>query len=435
MALACINLHDPGLQLALNGKLLRTSPGFAVLDRQQLLVGEAALAAARLLPRWTSSRFWWALNTEPLPNGTPQIRHHADLAFAQLEDLWQPIRKRAKAVILCVPSHYAEESLGLLLGMAKECGMPVKGLVDRATLAAAGMAPAPALLHLELHLHGITLARLGGKRALARQTVQTISETGLAALWEKWADLIARQFIQATRFDPMHDAAMEQQLFDRLPGWLQAAGAAGGPAPFELRQGDRTHRINLAPDAVLGPVSPIYAQLAEALRAEAAPGQRLPLLVSHAFTGFPGLADALAQVSGLDLLPVPAEKLVVAATERREEIIGKGDGIAHVVQLAAASGGAAPAEAPQAPAAGEQPTHWLEGGTAHPIGDACQLPGCVLRRQGGQLLMEPHGTEDKAGKAALVNGKALAGARPLALGDRVTLDGRQITMIRVAADG
>ena len=34
--------------------------------------------------------------------------------------------------------------------------------------------------------------------------------------------MIAAAFVRRTRFDPLHEAASEQRLWDGLPGWLAA---------------------------------------------------------------------------------------------------------------------------------------------------------------------------------------------------------------------
>ena len=103
MGLAIFILNDAGIQLSLDGDLLRSSPGYALLNNNELMVGEPAAANTKLLPRWTNNRFWSQLTTAPMQGGTNQIRHHADLALAHLEDLWQPISDRTTQAIFVVP--------------------------------------------------------------------------------------------------------------------------------------------------------------------------------------------------------------------------------------------------------------------------------------------------------------------------------------------
>ena len=90
MSLAIFNINDAGLQLSLNGDLIDTSRGYAVLDGNKLMVGEEAAQNTKLLTGWTNNKFWNQLTTTPIKGKKNQIRHHADLAFAHLEDLWEP---------------------------------------------------------------------------------------------------------------------------------------------------------------------------------------------------------------------------------------------------------------------------------------------------------------------------------------------------------
>ena len=79
MSIAVFNINDAGIQLTVDNELVRTSPGIAVLNNNSLLTGEEASKNVKLLPRWTNNRFWSQLNTNPLPNSTEQVRHHADI--------------------------------------------------------------------------------------------------------------------------------------------------------------------------------------------------------------------------------------------------------------------------------------------------------------------------------------------------------------------
>ena len=43
---------------------------------------------------------------------------------------------------------------------------------------------------------------------------------GWLALQQAWTDRVASEFVRRTRYDPLHEAASEQRLWDALPGWL-----------------------------------------------------------------------------------------------------------------------------------------------------------------------------------------------------------------------
>jgi len=220
LATGFIELNDAGINQAVDGKLIYTSPGYAVLDGDQLMVGEQGLKNARLLPRWTNNRFWNQLNNEPIANSTNLVRHHADLAFNHLEQIWANMDQGIEQVVLAVPGFYDRQQLGLLLGMAKETNIPVKGLVDLGLISVAQQPSLQTIFFLDISLHRITVTLLRSDSVLRAMETMTISDTGLFTLWDRWANIIASQFIQSTRYDPMHQADSEQQLFDLLPSWI-----------------------------------------------------------------------------------------------------------------------------------------------------------------------------------------------------------------------
>ncbi len=460
MTLAIFNINDAGVQVAVEGELIRTSPGYAVLDKNRLLTGEEASRNARLLPRWTNNRFWGQLTTSPMPNRTEQVRHHADLAFAHIENLWLPIRQDVSQVIFCVPGYYSAENLGLLLGMARECGLPVTGMVDQSLVAASNLPLAPIVLHLDIHLHSITLTRLSNRGLLVRESIKTVLETGLATLWDRWADIIASQFVQTTRFDPMHEAATEQQLFDQLPAWINSLGP-GRMSRFELELAGDKQSVAVSPDTLLAACTPLYPQIVQLIRQEIPQGATASLLVSHRFAGFPGIQDSLALINNLELVYLPEAKSVASAWEYRDEIAGaatNGD-IAHILQLSVGERAGHPASQPGVPTRhstqpdsqqATPPTHLLWQHQAIPIGQSFKLgrdfsarptqtpdqPACILYPRNQQLLLE---CQDQA--AIRIN-DAPPDQRllPLQPGDRLTCVAdappeQTITLIRVATDG
>ena len=267
MSIAVFNINDAGIQLTVDSELVRTSPGIAVLNDNSLLTGEQASNNVKLLPRWTNNRFWSQLNTNPLPNSTEQVRHHADIAFAHLEDLWLPVSKEVANVILIVPGYYLNNDLALLLGIARECGMPVKGIVDQSVIAASNLPLRSNVIHLDVHLHSFSLTQISNRGILARKNVKTILETGLSTLLDRWANIIASQFIQTTRFDPMHNADTEQQLFNLLPGWIRNLQDSNTHS-FSLKAADTEHSVAISQENLLKACTPLYPQIVQAIRSE-----------------------------------------------------------------------------------------------------------------------------------------------------------------------
>jgi hypothetical protein len=436
LSLAVININDAGIQIAVDGDLMRTSPGFAVLDVDKLMVGEAAVQHAKLLPRWTNNRFWSQLTTTPLSNGTPDIRHHADLAFAHLEDVWLPLAEQTDQVIFIVPGYYTAENLGLLLGMAKECRLPVKGVVDNSVMVASNLPLRQVVLHLDIHLHSITLTRLSNTGSLVRKDVKTILETGLATLWDRWAAIIANQFIQTTRFDPMHDADSEQQLFNQLPDWIGKLGQDNMHS-FELATGSAEHTVAVSHDSLLRACTPLYPQIVQAIRSEVPAGEEASLLVSHHFSGFPGLKDSLKLIPEVEAFDLNEMKSIGSAQLHREKLTSETGSIAHIVQLDSGELSTDMGTLRRAP------THLLWQNHAYAIGSGFKLgsdlskgprqseqPVCTFYPRNQELIMdchEPNGIR--------INDQPPEHSNKLQPGDRIEVLGESLITISVSADG
>jgi len=436
LVLAVININDAGIQVGLDGDLTRTSPGYAVLNNGQLMVGEVAARNARLLPRWTNNRFWSQLSTAPIESGTAQVRHHADLAFAHLEELWQPISAEATDAILIVPGYFSTEQLGLLLGMARECQIPVRGIADHSVIAASNLPLRQNVLHLDIHLHSMTLSALSNTGTLARRSVTTIVEIGLATLWDRWADIIANQFIQTTRFDPMHEAASEQRLFDQLPDWVAGLGNETMHT-FELEIEGAEHSVAVSHDNLLRACASLYPQIVQAIRAEIPAGENASLLLSHRLQGFPGLLDSLGLIPEVSINDLAERKTIGSASMNRDQIISSDGAISHVTQIQAGE------IAGETDAIARPATHLLWQHHATPIGTQFKLdanlengprrsdnPVATFYSRAGQLMMDCHQPDQLA-----VNGERPEASTQLQPGDVLELQNETITLVSVGSHG
>ena len=438
MSIAVFNINDAGIQLTVDRELVRTSPGIAVLNNNSLMTGEEAREKVKLLPRWTNNRFWSQLNTNSLPNSTEQARHHADIAFAHLEDLWLPVSKTVDNVILIVPGYYLNSDLGLLLGIARECGMPVKGVVDQSVVAATDLPLRSNVIHLDVHLHSFTLTKISNQGILARKNVATILETGLSTLFDRWANIIASQFIQTTRFDPMHNADTEQQLFNLLPGWVRNLQDSNTHS-FSLKTADSEHTVAISQESLLKACTPLYPQIVQAVRSEIATNEPASLLLSHRLQGFPGLKESLQLVANLEITDLSEEKANDSAAIHNARIIGDGDTISHVVQLSAGE----VATPPKQETGSAKATHILWRHQATAIGKALPIdadlsagprtsndPAFTLYARNNQIMIDC-----SASDTVKINGATVDPDKPLKPGDKIELAGDQLTLISVLQDG
>ena len=276
MSTGFIELNDSGILQAIDGQLIDNSPGYAVLDGDRLLLGEEGRKNARLLPRWTHNRFWNQLNSDPIANSTNTIRHHADLAFLHLEQIWMKMKKDVDQVVLAVPGYFDRQQLGLLLGMAKETDIPVVGLVDIGLISIAQQPSLPTALFLDVFLHRITLTQLTSDGMLRKIETHTVAETGLFTLWDRWANVVAKQFIQTSRYDPMHQAESEQRLFDLLPAWIENFPGERTRL-FELETNDVKHSTPVSAEQLLTACSTVYPAIVQMVRSLAPTGANTSL--------------------------------------------------------------------------------------------------------------------------------------------------------------
>lgn len=361
-----IELNDASIKLGVNGSLVAESSGYAVMDKQQLMLGTEALRNVKRLPRWTNNRFWHQLNTDGLSNATGSVRHHADLAFAHLEQMKQHLA--CDELVIAVPGHYDRTQLGLLLGMCKEAGLPVRALVDLGLLAAASQPSHNTAVYLDVGLHSITLTSLRSDGVLRQTGHQTVVETGLATYWDRWASLIAEQFIQSSRFDPMHEAASEQRLFDALPDFVRSIGDSRA-LTFELNLGNVTHSTALSKDQLLSATASAYPQIVQAVRAITTPGEDFTLLVSPRLRHFPELMTSLQLIPDADIVHVAETAAIENSEMLWQALVNSSDSVAHITTIATGH------SKPQARPSQAQGSHLLVGHDAYALKNLRSVSG------------------------------------------------------------
>jgi hypothetical protein len=444
MAVVAIELVDAGL-LALRGEALSApSPGVALLDPAGVTVGREAAAALRLKPVLAADRFWSALSLEPLPRGAPGVRCTADLAFLHLSRLWAAESAPGDEAVVAVPGSIRGEALGLAAGIARAAGVPVAGWVDAAVAASAALPAQPVVLHLDVELHQSVLTVLEGADSLQRRRVDVAPRVGLKTLYAAFGQLIAETMVRRTRFDPLHHAAAEQQLFDRLPGWL-AAAAAGGAVDVQVDSGAGAFGVSLPAEQFAFVAEAWYSQLVDLVHSVREAGEPATLALSARAARLPGLAARCAEIAGVD--PVELGDGAAARGALAHAARLGGDPPELVIALPRAHPAAA---LPRAQAArGEPPTHVLHAGRAHAItaeplvlglspsaARALTLPGpaagvsrrhCELLREGDAVLVR-----DLSRHGTFVNGERVAGSARLAAGDRLRLGRPGISLELVA---
>jgi hypothetical protein len=191
-----------------------TAPG-------QLSFGADALRYSRSHPQQFNNRYLYSISADPISGDLRPAKNHADLIYHHLRHLQLP----DEPVALCVSGHVTNQQLGLLLGICQEAAIKVVGFIDTAVAQSLSL-PASGDYHvLDIELHRMTLSHMSVS-AQHRECAQTLAldGAGTANIVDGWMNVIADEFVQKTRFDPLHAGHTEQQLYDQVSHWLTETG-------------------------------------------------------------------------------------------------------------------------------------------------------------------------------------------------------------------
>jgi hypothetical protein len=319
-----LELNDADLTLYKDGRPIYRAPGIAVITDREILFGEPALRLARVFPRQANQQYFSRMSGDPLEHAAPRARSHADLVYLHLLELAGSIEE---PIVLAVPGVLSAEQLGVLLGILQETGITVAGFVDSAVAAASAEALHADVWHLDVLLQRAVLTALTVDAQVSRRAIEEVAECGLARLVDGWVNVIADRFIRDTRFDPLHSAATEQQLYNQVFD-LFWSGSTDRELAFELVQGDQARRVEIS-RALL------EERGAERLRhiAELLP-RGTPLLLTPRTAALPGLVPAL-QEARLAVTILAGDALARGCEANLRHIVPDGDELRLVTRLPA----------------------------------------------------------------------------------------------------
>lgn len=433
MSAHLITLQDYDVGIRSEADLVGRSPGFANIATGKPVFGEAARQLFRLHPRESFNQFWAQLSLDPLPVKNKFFRHTADLAHGHLRSLADPARLQEDTVI-AVPPNYTRNQLSVLLGITRACEIPVHGLVDMALLhAMASDSGADHVIIIDLQLHQAVLTtfrRVDGQ--MQRERVLQVPASGLLALQDAWTNLIADEFIRQTRFDPKHNAEIEQYLYNSLDGWL-AQSAAKGELLIDLDHKGSVHQARLTHEAFQRRSQQVAERIRKELDTLRTPDSAVHLLRSQ--LQLPGLASRLP-----GLLPVDEDAVLETFLRKLPEIRRSPEQVQFITSL--------PLDAVSRPAAvAPRASHVLVGATAYALPEKRLVLGQPEHRaegdrvlpwpapQSGCLIIERQGREwhvrTEGLSGALHNGAALEANASLALGDELRAGEQVLRLIRV----
>ncbi|MBV1931500.1 MAG: hypothetical protein KUG71_07270 [Porticoccaceae bacterium] len=326
MGTAIIELNDSAIQ-CLHGETLLVMPGYALLTDQGVVTGDEALQKAWLLPQQSHNQYWHQLSLSPLTGANRYARHHADLAYAQLQSLYHEAGK-PENIIFAVPGNFTNDQLSILLGLVKASPFKATGLVDSAVAAACQADTTGDVIHVDIQLHSSVITRLECGAQITRLHSGQYPDVSLQGFYDTWAHFIADKFISQYRYDPMHTAQGEQQLRNLLPLWLeQLTSEEEIEIDISAQQGN--FRLNILRVELLAANSQRWQRLADALASiTAKDGQADTLLISHRLMALPGV-DNYIEYSDYS----EPDAVLSACQTQAKHIVSDSDKLSFVTEL------------------------------------------------------------------------------------------------------
>jgi len=439
-------LVDAGIVPAREGVLSAPSPGVALLDPAgDVTVGEEAASQARLKPVLAFDRFWSELSTDPLPRPAAGAGSRADLAYLHLSALWKTLAQPGDEALFALPGTMRPGEAGLLAGVARAAAVPVTGFVDLAVAACAGLEAHETVLHLDLQFHQSVLTELHGD-PLRRRRVEVAPRVGLKTLHAAWAQLVAEAMIRRTRFDPLHQAATEQQLFDLLPGWL-ASLVDQEAVDAELEGAAGRFGVSLRREQFVFAVEAFYTQLADLIQGARRAGEPVTVALSARAALLPALAERCRALADAEVVTLPEGAAALGALRWADDIAATPD--AELLELPRAS---APrrTDAQGMRARGASPTHVVFAGRAHRISGEALMIGLADAGERSVVVSGPAAgisrrhcsvverdgavwVTDHSRYGTFVNGGRVPGSAVLAAGDRLRVGSPGVVLELVSA--
>jgi hypothetical protein len=262
--------------------------------------------------------------------------------------------------------------MGILLGIAQELGVSVKGLVSLPVAAVRENQEAATLLHVDLHLHRVEICRLTQSDRIRVEETHVISEEGLDPLLTQATKRVADEFVRSTRFDPLHDATTEQQLYTHIYRLLGRRDP-GESSSVEITTGRTAHSLLVLPQMLAEAAADLRSRMEEGVERLAGPATGgVSVQLSHRARLVPGLRRALEQRLGLPVedLPAGAAALGVRAVLDPGGASEDSQGVAFLNSRSCSGHAQSPPPFPVPTAVEERPapTHLLCGHRAVAIG-------------------------------------------------------------------
>lgn len=446
-----IELSDRALAFARDGQVLSVEPSAVFDGSTGEPAGSQAWRAVRRYPAATSTQHLNALASQPEASS----RAVALVAAELRQRLAAHAPRVGERVWLVAPAHVDVHGLGTLAGIARgTLNLPMDGVVDSAAVTIAGLGLGRDALVLELGLHHVAATAVDSDRVVRRRRAVSSARGGLMDLYTAWLDLISAAMVKQTRFDPLHDAATEQQLFDELPTLAEQA-AVQGSAIAGVTVGNDRIEVSLTRDQFADAGQSVYREIFRLLHELRPAGASVALVVPAMTAALPGFRQELEHFVGCELIAIP-DGFAAAATSMLDLPEAAGEEAVRFLRRLPVQGAIELAATAQRETLGQvrvtapSASHVLLDGRAYALGpealvvgrvppgtaNAIALPEglagvsrrhCTFLRDGGELVLIDHSTF-----GTFVNGERVAERVRVHAGDRVRIGDPGVELALIA---
>jgi len=154
----------------------------------------------------------------------------------------------------------------------------------------------------------------------------TLPSSGSQNVIDSLMQLSTELFIDQCRFNPQHDAATEQLLYNALPAWL-AADVSSGSLLLELTADGAVHNAKLPFESLVVALAPIRQRVNEQLSAmvsRVANSKNVQIVLCSTLSELPGLKTQLARVA--PVTSSNAEQHLASSLAHSDQILSSGAG-------------------------------------------------------------------------------------------------------------
>ena len=447
MSVKVIEINDSNIKVGDEAGIVFQSPGFSLVANNKVEVGDFAESQCRIQPTNSFSKHWYELNLEPISH-SPQVRHHADLAYAQLMHIAEECDINGD-VIFSVPGSFTQQQLAILLGLARQTKFSPVGLVNSALVESVHLAHKEYLIHADIQLHQAVVTLLVSDETCFRvENIIQIPGVGTQNFINLMMQAATDSFISQCRFNPQYDANTEQDLYNQIQSWLLKY-EEGKTVQLVIKSGDTTYTSKLPWNNLTGVIGRYYQKITKQIDA-LKPSVTCHLLLNERLTRLPGFLRFIS--SSKDYEIISGHRGIQACIDYKNLICSEDEGTILVDKIAKSKLGIKSLNARFGGEQSDEASHLLYGNEAIKLSRVAILnrPGereCIESSQEINMAMkdlpEHLGIIDKnptgiylnsPNDHAILNDQPISrGAHSLKLGDQIKFSeaGDEIRLIKV----